>query len=42
MISGHCIPKNNKWLGTLQKLQNSSVVPAMEDKNHLIFQSLMM
>ena len=27
MISGHCIPKNDKWLGTLVKnFKNSSVI----------------
>ena len=42
MISGHCIPKNDKWLGTLVKnFKNSSVIAAMVDKNHLIFQSQM-
>ena len=43
MISGHCIPKNNKWLNKLaQNFKNSSVIACYGNKNRLIFQNQMM
>ena len=43
MISGHCIPKIINGLARLLKtLRIQVLLPAMEDKNHLIFQNLMM